>query len=123
MGVVNRDKVPEVLGRYGGALVPLVKNIYGAVPSKIYEMMAAGLPILYSGDGEAAELISRFEAGWISHPQDWTSLKINIDKFLSMNDMDYETMRARNKGTASKNFDRSKMIDELSSLLISHYEP
>ena len=56
-GVVSRYELPIKLQSAHLTLVPLVKNIYGAVPSKIYESMAAGLPIMFIGEGEGAKII------------------------------------------------------------------
>lgn len=117
MGVVERNMVPEILSTYGGALVPLVKNIYGAVPSKVYEVMAAGLPVLFSGVGEGAKIISQFKAGWVSEPCNWNTLKLHIGHLLTMNDAEYSEMRNRNRQTASLNFHRGHMIDQLCSVL------
>src|SRR5690606_8740898 len=46
-GVVTREEIPVMLKQHDGALIPLTKMIYGAVPSKIYEAMAAELPVLF----------------------------------------------------------------------------
>lgn len=116
-GTVDRDAVPEILSKYGAALVPLVKNIYGAVPSKIYEMMAAGLPILYSGAGEAAEIIAQSKAGWISAPCDWDAFKKNVEQFITIDEVEYNEIRQRNRLTAYNNFDREKVIDVLCTVL------
>lgn len=40
-GRVSRDEIPGLLKQADVTLIPLVKNIFGAVPSKIYESMAA----------------------------------------------------------------------------------
>ena len=69
-GVVKREEIPAMLKRYDAALIPLTKNIYGAVPSKIYEAMAAGLPIIFSGEGEGARIIQENKLGWVNHPTD-----------------------------------------------------
>ncbi|MBW7891561.1 MAG: glycosyltransferase [Chitinophagaceae bacterium] len=55
-GSVSRDEIPKILLEYDITLIPLVTNIFGAVPSKIYESMAAGLPILFSGEGEGKKI-------------------------------------------------------------------
>jgi len=116
-GILKRDEMPKVLSSYGGTLIPLVKNIYGAVPSKIYEAMAAGLPILFSGEGEGASIIKKTKAGWVSAPGQWLTLRESITEFLSMKDVDYLEIRAHNQQTASQNFDRNKQIVDLNTFL------
>lgn len=119
-GMLNRDKMPEVLSSYGCSMIPLIKNIYGAVPSKIYEAMAAGLPIIFSGAGEGAAIIKNQQAGWVAGPKDWTSLKLCVLEFLNLPDVDYLEIRKRNRQTASQHFDRKTQIFELNSFLKEH---
>ncbi|HPM30084.1 MAG TPA: glycosyltransferase family 4 protein [Chryseolinea sp.] len=122
-GTLKRDEMPEVLSSYGGTMIPLIKNIYGAVPSKIYEAMAAGLPIIFSGEGEGAAIIKKSNAGWISNPKDWTTLKGCISEFLNMPNADYVNTRERNMKTAHQYFDRNKQIIELNSFLRARMNP
>ncbi len=116
-GILNRDKIPEVLGLYGCTMIPLIKNIYGAVPSKIYEAMAAGLPIIFSGAGEGAVIIKNTKAGWVSSPMNWNALKLSIMEFLNLTDAEYLIIRERNRQTASQNFDRKIQIFEFNKFL------
>jgi len=107
---VTRARIPEVLASHDGTIIPLVKNIYGAVPSKIYEAMAAGLPVLFSGDGEGAKIVNNFNVGMVSPPGDMVALKDNIVKFAA----DAERRRTFSENcieTAKTVFDRNKIID------------
>lgn len=118
-GTLKRDEMPTMLGSYGGALIPLIKNIYGAVPSKIYEAMAAGLPIIFSGEGEGAKIINNTNAGWVIRPGDWVELRKGLQAFRDKQDMEYVKMRERNQHTAKKFFDRNEQIYTFSSFLKS----
>ncbi len=113
LGVMPRESVPTLLSSYGGALIALVKNIYGAVPSKIYEAMAAGLPILFSGEGEGAAIVEKHHAGWVSRPGQWSELSEAIQKFSTLNQESYESIRAGNKETAQHHFNRNTEIAHL----------
>jgi glycosyltransferase involved in cell wall biosynthesis len=116
-GILKRDEMPAVLSVYGGSLIPLIKNIYGAVPSKIYEAMASGLPILFSGEGEGAKIIKRVEAGWVNDPRNWEQIKRNISLFLEMDQNEFMQLRENNRKVASLQFDRNKQIEALSRFL------
>lgn len=115
-GTLKRDEMPEALSSYGGTLIPLVKNIYGAVPSKIYEAMAAGLPIIFSGEGEGAAIVNQIKGGWVSQPNDWDALRKCIEEFLKVEDHQYAALRVNNR-KASLQFDRSYQIAALNSFL------
>jgi glycosyltransferase involved in cell wall biosynthesis len=119
-GILKRDEMPDVLSSYGGALIPLVKNIYGAVPSKIYEAMAAGLPIIFSGEGEGEVIIKKSNAGWVNSPGNWEALQTSITEFLAIDDDDYFAMRENNKKIASVEFDRIQQIAAFNQYLLEH---
>lgn len=117
-GTLNRNEMPRILSSYGGALIPLVKNIYGAVPSKIYEAMAAGLPIIFSGEGEGAAIIKRIGGGWVSQPGNWDGLKKSIEGFRKLDDKEYHALRENNRN-ASQQFDRNHQILALNNFISS----
>lgn len=77
-------EVKEEIRKYDVAMVPLATTIYGAVPSKIFELMQLGMPILYIGDGEASKIIENKKIGMSSLPNDTLTLVQNITKFKEM---------------------------------------
>lgn len=115
-GIVSSNEIPFVLSQYSATLIPLVKNIYGAVPSKIYESMAAGLPILFSGDGEGQSIIEKYDLGWISSAKDYEALKMNIKRLCSEKE-NYEVKRNNCINVAATLFNRPKQIDDLNKYL------
>ena len=118
---VSREEIPEVLSGYYCTIIPLVNNIYGAVPSKIYEAMAAGLPVLFSGSGEGAKIIHDNKAGLVSGPKDYGSLKENIIKLRNSVNLRNE-MSVRGRKLAEERFDRNILIEKFSEKLISLLE-
>lgn len=115
---VKRDQIPGLLQEFDCALIPLVKNIYGAVPSKIYEAMAAGLPVLFSGSGEGAKIIEENKTGLVSQPGDYTKLKKDIELLKNSNELRNE-LSVNCRLTARNKFDRNKLINEFSEKLIN----
>jgi glycosyltransferase involved in cell wall biosynthesis len=105
-GTLSRDQIPQVLPQYDAMLVPLVRNIYGAVPSKIYESMASGLPIIFSGVGEGARIVQENELGWVSDPGDWDALSKNLVSLRAIADSDFTIMRNRALQVAKEKYDR-----------------
>lgn len=118
-GILTRENIPTVLSSYGGSLIPLKRNIYGAVPSKIYESLAAGLPIVFSGDGEGAEIINKSKAGWVAVAGNWVALKSCIREFIKVPEESYLHLRRNNKTIANECFNRSTEILYFSDFLIS----
>ncbi len=120
-GVISRDQIPEVIGQYDAMLVSLVKHIYGAVPSKIYEAMAAGLPIVFSGEGEGARLVKENKIGWVSNPGNWKELMKNLKALIEISDSEFLDLKKRAKETAKDNFDRKNQILVFNNLLREYH--
>jgi len=116
---VRSNEIPGILQKYYCAIIPLVNSIFGAVPSKIYEAMAAGLPVLFSGTGEGAAIIKDNKAGLVSPPKDYTKLKENILSIKNSQIMRNE-MSVNCKKAAAEKYDRNVLIKNFSDKLISY---
>lgn len=117
-GKVSRDEIPSVLAKSDCTLIPLVKNIYGAVPSKIYESMASGLPIIFSGDGEGKEIVELNDLGWVSGAMDYNQLENNI-KIASASPRMLASKSENCRRCANEKFNRPKQIKALFEYLIT----
>ena len=67
---VSSEKAHRMLTEADIVIVPLKQAIKGAVPSKLYEAMGAGKPVLLVAEGEAAQVVSKYECGCIVKPGD-----------------------------------------------------
>jgi len=74
-GVVSREELIHKYEDYTIALVPLSVPIYGAVPSKIYELINNHIPIFYCGSGEASKLILDNKIGLVVGSIDYKSME------------------------------------------------
>jgi glycosyltransferase involved in cell wall biosynthesis len=63
-------EIPGILASMDVAMITLTTTIRGAVPSKIYEAMASGIPILLVAGGEARRIVEDAEAGLVVSPGD-----------------------------------------------------
>lgn len=115
---IDRNLVPATLVKFDATIIPLIKPIFGAVPSKIYEAMAAGLPIVFSGGGEGAMIIKNYDLGWICSPSDFNSIKSVL---LQLGEMPINELIERKKraiSVALNVFDRKIQIGKLNDFLI-----
>lgn len=81
-GPYFRSQQEEVLGAAHVSVVTLSDGMYGlGVPSKTYNIMAAGRPIIYFGpeNGEISLLIKEHGIGYIGWPEKW-----DIDELKDM---------------------------------------
>jgi glycosyltransferase involved in cell wall biosynthesis len=118
-GSVDSVKIPAILSAHDAALVSLRRHIPGAVPSKIYEAMAAGLPVFFSGEGEGAALVETHRTGWVNHPEQLTELCAHIRAFAT----NRPAYNAHVRSVAARFFNREMEIERLDGLLRQHLEP
>lgn len=81
-GAYFRSQQQEVLGAAHVSIVTLSDGMYGlGVPSKTYNIMAAGRPIVYFGpeNGEIGLLIKEYGIGYIGWPEKW-----DMDELMTM---------------------------------------
>lgn len=92
-GTLEKKQMVETLVRYHASIVPLTVRIKGAVPSKIFDLMPVGVPILFCGGGEGADIVNEYNIGLTSDPGDYQSLKNNILKMIRMSETEYQQIR------------------------------
>ena len=65
------SRMPEILSAFDVALVPLKRHVLfkGALPSKMFEAMGAGVPVICSVDGEARRVVEESEGGIYVEPE------------------------------------------------------
>jgi len=112
----HRD-ISSLIASMDVAVAPLKKSIRGAVPSKIYEAMASGVPILLVANGEASEIIHRTGAGVAVAPGDIEGLVLSIRYLLSHAESCKE-MGRYGRLAAETLFDRARIAEEFEALLL-----
>lgn len=65
------SRMPEVFTALDVALIPLKNNVlfHGALPSKLFEAMGAGVPVIVAIEGEARDLVQRSQCGLLVPPE------------------------------------------------------
>ena len=66
------SRIPAVLASFDAGVIPLKKlDLFrGALPSKLFEAMASGLPLVVSIEGEAKDLVEAAQAGICVEPEE-----------------------------------------------------
>ena len=116
-GFLSKEKIDEKIGHYHSALVPLKTKILGAVPSKIFELIKAEVPIIYVGDkGEAFDLVRNWKVGYVSQPTNYELIEKNIFQ-MHNNITDYNIFKKNCIKIAETNLNFNKQFDKLIKLL------
>ena len=103
-GYKPKDEISSILSSFHASIVPLVVSIKGAVPSKIFDLLPHGTPILFCGGGEGEKIVTSHGFGLVSKPGDYKMLKDNILKLKALSDADYLPMRNTCKNASKGEF-------------------
>lgn len=106
-----RESMPALLASADVAVVPLKRRIPGAVPSKLYEAMASGVPVVLVADGEPAEIVESTASGIVVRPGDIDGLADALRRLARSSD---ERRRFADAGrkAAVERFDRRRLSDD-----------
>jgi colanic acid biosynthesis glycosyl transferase WcaI len=114
---IPHQEMPGVLASFDVAIIPLKSSIRGAVPSKIYEAMASGIPILLMANGEAGEIVRQTGAGVTAKPG-------RIDELIHLvNELAFHGERRKAMGKAGRlaaeiHYDRCKIAEKFEEVLL-----
>ena len=111
-----REAMPELLASADVAIACLKQPLLGAVPSKIYEAMGAGRPLVLVAGDEPAEIVRRAGAGLTVAPGDVAGLAGALRR-LAENPQERREMGARGRRAAETRFDRRRIADRFIDLL------
>ncbi|HTN18640.1 MAG TPA: glycosyltransferase family 4 protein [Chitinophagaceae bacterium] len=119
-GSVAAKEIPAVLTQYHAMLIPLTQHLEGAVPSKIFNALANGLPILFSGDGEGAAIVRQTGTGLTNRAGDFAGLEKNVAILAGLTAEQYEQMRQQciicSQETFNKDIQDESFIQFLSTI-------
>lgn len=118
LGSVDAAAIPGLYARTDVAAVLLRDRplFDGALPSKTFEALAAGRPVLLAARGEAAALIEGARAGVVVAPEDRDALAGALAALAALPQEELRATGARARACAER-FDRSAMLARWSELL------
>jgi len=119
-GAISKKELDECIGTYHASIVPLVREIKGAVPSKIFELADKGVPIIFSGGGEGARLVEQYGLGFTVPPGDHSSLQKMIEHFSKLPDAQVELIRNKCKSASETHFNFDDQLSGLIDVLESY---
>jgi glycosyltransferase involved in cell wall biosynthesis len=105
-----REQMADAMASADIALVPLKEYLPGAVPSKLYEGMGAGLPVVLVAQGEASHLVAEAEAGVVVAPGDIEGLARTLRE-LTRDPGRRRALGERGRQAAVERFDRRAIAD------------
>lgn len=116
---VAKDKIVEYISIFDIGLVPLAKNdaYLRVIPSKTFELVAMGKPILLGVEGEMQSIIEKYNAGVIYEPENSKEFQEALAKLYDSRD-EFLDIYQKGLNRMSQAFDRellaTKMIEFIS---------
>lgn len=117
-----RSEMPSVLSIVDVALVPLADRpvFEGARPSKMFELFASELPVIFCGRGEGADL-ARAAGAVVVEPEQPDQLADGLRKLLAMSDDGRKTLGVQGRTYVTAHYSRDRIAldvqDRLNDLL------
>jgi glycosyltransferase involved in cell wall biosynthesis len=111
-------EIPALLASADVIVVSLHPSLADAVPSKLYEALASGRPVVLIAGGDAATIVASREAGLVVAPADRNGL---VEAFRRLADDPGLRRRLGEHGrvAAVELFDRDRIVDAFADLLES----
>ena len=71
MPTVSKDEVPKYWSILDASIIHLKKNptFKSVIPSKLFECMGMGIPVLHGVEGESTEIVKQFKVGLDFEPE------------------------------------------------------
>lgn len=113
---VPHGRMPDILASMDAALITLRSQIVGAVPSKIYEAMASGIPVLLVAGGEAARVVADNGCGLAVRPGDTDALAAAVRRLASDSEM-RRRLGAVGRAVAQASFNRERIARDFEAVL------
>jgi hypothetical protein len=117
LGSVSPQEIPELYASADAGIVPLrdLPIFAGALPTKLFEILASGRPAIVAARGEAADLVRDAGAGLTVAPEDPRAL-VAAFRRLQSTPAEARAMGARGRAHARR-FDRAAIVAQWHALL------
>jgi len=113
-----KEIIPEFYNSSDLCLIPL-KNIElfkTFIPSKMFEIMACGVPIVASLEGEAAQILEDSKAALVVQPDNPNEIARAIEELINDKEK-YSQMKANGPEFVEKNYSRNKLAERYLELI------
>ena len=118
LGRVDWARMPEIYEKTDVLYAQLSNDFSGAVPSKLYEYLATGIPVIYGGAGQASALLESFEGVQVIAPEDSGALSKAIACFV--NDRSLLSLSDNNKTAIKENYIRESIVAGFYEAVLKH---
>lgn len=118
-GPIPKDRTRAFYNACDVCLVPLAPfDIFQeTIPSKIFEVMACGRPVLASLGGEAAKIVRESGGGEVTAPGSPEEMAAGLRRLQAMGDADRAAVGRRGREFVVERYDRERLADRYLEIL------
>ncbi len=117
-GALAREKAFRALGDADATVIPLNPTVLNMMPTKMFDAMLVGVPMVVSAAGQAKSLVEQADAGLAVVPGDAAALVGALRRVLD--DTELRERFARNgPAFVRANYDRAEVMRQLAARLAS----
>ena len=117
LDLVDSERIPSILASCDAALVPLAAEFPSTMPSKVYETLASGVPVVISTGCEGARVVEQGKAGLTFRPGNAMELAEAL-AYLEANKEETALMRKKCRELAC-HFDYDRIAEQTESFLLA----
>lgn len=107
-----RREIPNALQAFDVLIVPLAKPMPSTIPSKFYECLSSGKPLMAVADSEISAIVEEYKLGSVYDCGNADSLAKQL-KVLSLADDNELAVMANNARNLAFEYDRKKIITRI----------
>lgn len=114
-GSVPVTEMPRMFSIADYSIVSLrnIELFKGARPSKIFPAISSGVPVLYCGEGESAEILNEYYCGKIAPPEDPQGIAQAVKELASLDQEEYEKMCVNGRELAISQYSWKSIVDDI----------
>ncbi|MCC6983206.1 MAG: glycosyltransferase family 4 protein [Bauldia sp.] len=120
---VSKEEIPRYWSLLDASIIHLKKDALfeTVIPSKLFESMAMGVPVLHGVTGESAEIVQREQAGLLFAPESPNDLADRIVELASNSGLREELARKAREGVGR--YDRRVLAAEMARVFETVVSP
>ncbi|MDD4050982.1 MAG: glycosyltransferase family 4 protein [candidate division Zixibacteria bacterium] len=114
-----QSEMPGIMRAADVALIPLrdLPLFDSAMPSKCFEALAAGVPVMLSVRGEMAEHVRKAECGLVAEPENLDQITAALRNFVAIGEAERKEMGRRGREYVVRHFSREGITVRLEALM------
>jgi glycosyltransferase involved in cell wall biosynthesis len=116
LGVLTREESLDLLATADATIIPLRSGLTDAIPSKMFDALAVGCPMIVSARGEAVRLLLESQSGVHVEPDDARALADGVLECRN-NRKVLERRAIAGREFVRKNFDRDRIMEHLAQTI------